>query len=325
MNKVEVSVIVPVYNVGKFLAKCLESLVGQTFKNIEIICINDGSTDNSLEILNSFAGKDERIILVNQPNQGVSKVRNCGLEMARGKFLLFIDGDDYIASDFVEKLYAKACKTGAEITAGNIVYDEEGNLIRNNFISKQTFKINKEILVSINEKASFAKSVIICGKLFTADFVRKNNLKFMEGCRFEDNEFSFLSTVLADKVALEKDAEYYYVMHSASLMANVFNTETVFDFIKVFKEISVKMKDLTAENRISLEYLSVFNAHMTNAFYNTFKSASEIYKSEFRKQAVEILKNIDTHNKYFDSKTLKRYNKLLGISEPFWKKFVFFK
>ena len=114
-------------------------------------------------------------------------------------------------------------------------------------------------------------------------------------------------------------------MHSASLMANVFNTETVFDFIKVFKEISVKMKDLTAENRISLEYLSVFNAHMTNAFYNTFKSASEIYKSEFRKQAVEILKNIDTHNKYFDSKTLKRYNKLLGISEPFWKKFVFFK
>ena len=64
---------------------------------------------------------------------------------------------------------------------------------------------------------------------------------------------------------------------------------------------------------------------MTNAFYNTFKSASETYKSEFRKQAVEILKNIDTHNKYFDSKTLKRYNKLLGISEPFWKKFVFFK
>ena len=162
---------------------------------------------------------------------------NRGLEMAKGKFLLFIDGDDYIASDFVEKLYAKACKTGAEITAGNIVYDEEGNLIRNNFISKQTFKINKEILVSINEKASFAKSVIICGKLFAADFVRKNNLKFMEGCRFEDNEFSFLSTVLADKIALEKDSEYYYVMHSASLMANVFNTETVFDFIKVFKEI----------------------------------------------------------------------------------------
>ena len=104
MKNVEVSIIVPVYNVGKFLAKCLESLVGQTFKNIEIICINDGSTDNSLEILNSFAGKDERIILVNQPNQGVSKVRNCGLEMAKGKFLLFIDGDDYIASDFVEKL-----------------------------------------------------------------------------------------------------------------------------------------------------------------------------------------------------------------------------
>lgn len=325
MNKVKISVIVPIYNVEKFLPKCLESLVGQTFKDIEIICINDGSTDNSLEILNSFAQKDERIILINQTNQGVSNARNKGLSIAKGKFTLFLDSDDYIAPDFIEKLHAKAVKTGAEITAGNIVYDEEGNLIRNNFISKQTFKINKEILVSINEKASFAKSVIICGKLFTADFVRKNNLKFMEGCRFEDNEFSFLSTVLADKVALEKDAEYYYVMHSASLMANVFKTETVFDFLKVFKEISAKMEELTVENRINPEYLSVFNAHMTNAFYNTFKSTSETYKSEFREQAVEILKNIDTHNKHFDAKTLKRYNKLLGISESFWKKFAIFK
>ncbi|PWL77272.1 hypothetical protein DBY21_05295 [Candidatus Gastranaerophilales bacterium] len=325
MNKVEVSVIVPIYNVSNFLPKCLQSIIEQSFKDIEIICINDGSTDNSLDILNSFARLDERIILINQPNQGVSKARNNGLAAAKGKFLLFIDGDDYIASDFIEKLHAKAVKTGADIVASNTVYDEGGQLIKNNFISKQTFKINKEILSSIEDKASFAKSVIASGKLYSSEFVRKYNLKFLEGCRFEDNEFSFLASVFAEKIALEKDAELYYVMHSGSLTANAFYTDTIFDFIKVFKEISAKVKELTAENLINPEYLDVFNAHMTNAFYNTFKSASETYKSEFQKQAVEILKNIDTNNKYFDSKTLKRYNKLMGISEPFWKKFAIFK
>ena len=134
MDKVEVSVIVPIYNVSNFLPKCLQSIIEQSFKDIEIICINDGSTDNSLDILNSFARLDERIVLINQPNQGVSKARNNGLAAAKGKFLLFIDGDDYIASDFIEKLHAKAVKTGAEIVASNTVYDEGGRLIKNNFI-----------------------------------------------------------------------------------------------------------------------------------------------------------------------------------------------
>lgn len=325
MDKVEVSVIVPIYNVSNFLPKCLQSIIEQSFKDIEIICINDGSTDNSLDILNSFARLDERIVLINQPNQGVSKARNNGLAAAKGKFLLFIDGDDYIASDFIEKLHAKAVKTGAEIVASNTVYDEGGRLIKNNFISKQTFKINKEILSSIEDKASFAKSVVVWGKLYSNKLIRKYNLSFLENSRFEDNEFSFLSAVLAEKIAYEKDAELYYVIHSASLMANVFNTDTIFDFIKVFKEISAKLKALTAENLINPEYLDVFNAHMTNAFYNTFQSASETYKSEFQKQAVEILKDIDTHNKYFDSKTIKRYNKFMGIFEPFWKRFAIFK
>ena len=325
MDKVEVSVIVPIYNVSNFLSKCLQSIIEQSFKDIEIICINDGSTDNSLDILNSFARLDERIVLINQPNQGVSKARNNGLAAAKGKFLLFIDGDDYIASDFIEKLHAKAVKTGAEIVASNTVYDEGGRLIKNNFISKQTFKINKEILSSIEDKASFAKSVVVWGKLYSNKLIRKYNLSFLENSRFEDNEFSFLSAVLAEKIAYEKDAKLYYVIHSASLMANVFNTDTIFDFIKVFKEISAKLKALTAENLINPEYLDVFNAHMTNAFYNTFQSASETYKSEFQKQAVEILKDIDTNNKYFDSKTLKRYNKFMGIFEPFWKKFAIFK
>ena len=317
MNKVLVSVIVPIYNVEKFLTKCLRSLTEQTFRDIEIICINDGSVDNSLEIIKNFAKNDERVILINQANQGVSMARNNGLKNAKGNFILFVDGDDYVSPDFVEKLYLKAVETGADIVASNTVYVKNSKLIKDNFISKQTFKIKKRILSSIYDKAVFAKTVVIWGKLYSAEFIRKNNLKFRKGCRFEDNEFSFLTTILAEKIALEKNAELYYVIHPASLMANVFDTDTIFDFIKIFQAIFDEVKALVAEEKVASEYLDVFYAHITNAFYNVFKDASTRYKSEFRERASEILKNVDIHNKYFDSKTLRRYNKIMGIKTHF--------
>ena len=318
-QNIKVSVIVPVYNIEKFLPKCMESLTRQTFKNIEIICINDGSRDGSGEILNSYAQNDERIILINQENQGVSRARNRGLEIARGQYIIFVDSDDYVKEDLIEKLYSKALETGADIVASNTIYVKGEKLIKNNFISRQTFKIKKDILSSIPEKASFAKSVIVSGKLYSLGLVRNNNLRFLEGCRFEDNEFTFLASVFAEKIALENDAELYYVIHPASLMANVFNTDTVFDFIKVFRDISSKIYNCVDTGQISTDFVDVFNAHMTNAFYNTFKSASEKYKAEFQKRAAELLKNINTDNKYFDRKTLRRYNKLLDIKKPFWK------
>ena len=102
---IKVSIIIPVYNVEKYLQKCLESLVNQTLKEIEIICINDGSTDKSEEILKIFAQKDDRIIVVNKENEGQSVARNVGIKLAKGEFLGFVDSDDWVDLDFFEKLY----------------------------------------------------------------------------------------------------------------------------------------------------------------------------------------------------------------------------
>ena len=96
LNKPTVSVIIPVYNVEQYLSKCLDSVINQTFKNIEIICINDGSTDNSLKILNEYAMADKRIIVINQENSGVYAARNKGLQIANGKYISFVDSDDWI-------------------------------------------------------------------------------------------------------------------------------------------------------------------------------------------------------------------------------------
>ena len=115
----KISIIIPVYNVKKFLNKCLKSIVNQTFTDLEIICINDGSTDKSLSILNSFAQKDNRIIVINQSNQGQSCARNAGLAIATGEYTGFVDSDDWIDLDFYEKLYTAAEKYNADIVCVN--------------------------------------------------------------------------------------------------------------------------------------------------------------------------------------------------------------
>lgn len=108
MEKIKISVIVPVFNAEKYLKMCLNSLVSQTLKNIEIICIDDGSTDNSLAILDKFKSKDDRIKIIKQKNYGVSMARNNGISEAQGEYIGFVDADDWVDKDFFEKLYNAA-------------------------------------------------------------------------------------------------------------------------------------------------------------------------------------------------------------------------
>lgn len=116
---IKVSVIVPVYNVGPYLTTCLESLINQTLKDIEIIAVNDNSTDNSLEILNIFAKKDKRIKIINNiTNLGTAATRNIGLSEAMGEYVAFIDGDDYLDLDFLYKLYFLAIDNNADVSKG---------------------------------------------------------------------------------------------------------------------------------------------------------------------------------------------------------------
>ena len=116
-----ISVIVPIYNVEPYLSQCLDSIISQTLADIEIICVNDGSTDNSLQILQKYAAQDNRIKIINQPNQGLSAARNSGIDVATGEFIGFVDSDDYIAPDFYETLYTVAKKYKANIAASNII------------------------------------------------------------------------------------------------------------------------------------------------------------------------------------------------------------
>ena len=115
MGEELISIIVPVYNVDNYLRDCLNSILGQTYTNIEIICINDGSTDNSLEILNEYKDKDSRITVISQLNGGLSAARNAGLEVAKGEWVTFVDSDDCIHNKFIERTVFVAKNTGSSL------------------------------------------------------------------------------------------------------------------------------------------------------------------------------------------------------------------
>ncbi len=142
MNKYLVSVIIPVYNTEKYLRKCLDSVCNQTLKDIEIICVNDCSSDDSLAILQEYASQDNRIKIINfTQNKGVAIARNTAIDEAKGEYIGFVDSDDYIDLDFYEKLYNKAVETGAEVAIGGCYIENENgtrqkNILIDNFLQQ---------------------------------------------------------------------------------------------------------------------------------------------------------------------------------------------
>lgn len=180
MNIVRISVIVPVYNVEKYLEKCLDSLVNQTLKDIEIICINDGSTDKSGEILCSYAQRYSQIVVLNQLNKGQSAARNYGITMANGEYLGFVDSDDWVDLDYFEKLYTAAKKYECDIACAG--FKRCGKFKKS---LKKSFK--KEIVyTNIDDKAcvdNLPEHNYIWNKIYKHD---KWNFTFAEGRYFED-------------------------------------------------------------------------------------------------------------------------------------------
>lgn len=183
MEKVKISIIVPVFNVEKYLRECLNSLVKQTLKDIEIICVDDGSTDNSSKILEEFQAKDARIKIIHQKNLGISAARNSALEIAQGEYVGFVDSDDWVDLDFFEKLYVSAKKFNVDIAAGDFYR-------RGKFLKSKKLKYRKEELFTESAdkiKAAFVpKYNYVWNKIYKRDSLLNLNLPFEKGRYYED-------------------------------------------------------------------------------------------------------------------------------------------
>lgn len=211
-NNPFISVIVPVYNVGKYLEECLESLVNQTLENIEIICVNDGSTDNSLNVLNEYRKKDKRITVVNKANGGVSSARNIGLRIARGEYIAFVDADDIAEKRLCERAWKEALRGGGIIVFGANIFppkavDDEKWLL-------DTLNVKETVYDVDCEKALFKERCakpFLWNKCYKRDLIIKNSIWFHEDISLgEDNLFQFMVFPKADKVVFIKDVLYNY-------------------------------------------------------------------------------------------------------------------
>lgn len=214
-----VSVIVPAYNAEKFLRQCLDSLIYQTLRNIEIIVVNDGSTDLTKFIANEYARKDTRIRIINQENKGLGAARNAGLKAAKGIYVSFIDSDDWVAKDFLSKLYQCAKYYNADITMSNLV-----RAIPNNggFRYRYFVEVTKSLCTSDTlakyRIADVPRSNYIVNKLYRRDSLIQNDMYFEEGRLFEDIEWSTKVIAKLSILATIANANYYYRYNDISLM-----------------------------------------------------------------------------------------------------------
>lgn len=217
IEKYKVSVIVPVYNVEEYIRECIKSIQAQTYSNIEIIVINDGTKDKSIEIIKDLIKMDSRIRVISQPNQGLSAARNTGIENATGKYVAMIDSDDKIKPNFIEHLYTQAVKFDANIVRGSF-RDFDGN-IPDGWISDFTTD-QKLGLNVLNEFLDNNTSFVVWSSLYNIDFLNTHNLRFIPGILLEDCDFTTRAYLKAEKVVTTDYMDYQYRIRPGSILTS---------------------------------------------------------------------------------------------------------
>lgn len=274
----KLSIIVPVYNVEKYLPKCLESLIKQTLKDIEIICVNDGSMDNSLAILKEFASKDSRIRIIDNQHQGVAKTRNTGIEQSTGEYIGFVDSDDYIDIDFFEKLYNSATKSNSDIAIASI-------LKHKNFFNIYNAKYTKEeTAITIQDKIKLCEDkkhffFYAWNKIYHSGFIKENNIKFSEGQIYEDVMFAIKALYYSNKIISVYGTKYHYIEHENSLTKSKDKTgEKEQDLIKAYSELQEFCNSKNIEIPERLNYYTKENfGFILNLYKGKYQSKIQLF------------------------------------------------
>lgn len=254
MNDIKVSIIVPVYNVEKYLRKCLESLCAQTLKDIEIICVDDGSTDNSGTILNEYKTRDRRIIVLSQENKGKSFAVNRAMKAAAGEYIGLVDPDDWVSADYYEALWKTAKSKNADISRACFMrvysYGEEENRLNETI----RFKAENAITLDVNDH-----SVVMWDAIYRRDFIFDNNLFLDESLKSSvDVPFTFKASILAKSIFPSSEGMYFYRQRDDGLSQIIPEKKEM--FYKSYQQVVDFINDMEIPSKI---YTSV----MKRCFY----------------------------------------------------------
>ncbi len=225
----KISVIIPVYNSSTYLRKCLDSVVNQTLKDIEIIVINDGSTDDSKNIIEEYLCKYKNIIFIDQENKGIGKTRNIGIKKATGEYITFVDSDDYIKENMLEEYYKYAKKHNFDLVIGSYIkkINNKEIIFENNKFKTGNVKTTPQILYLI-EYGPWAK-------LYKREMLINNNIYFDEKRKYEDMPFVSKALLKSKLIGQITEPYYYYIIHNNSETTTM--DKRVFDILDILKEI----------------------------------------------------------------------------------------
>ena len=265
----KISVIVPVYNVEQYLERCVDSIINQTYTNLEIILVNDGSTDNSGKLCDELAKKDERIRVIHKENGGLSDARNRGIDEAESDLVGFIDSDDYIDSDMYEVLLKNLNNTDADLSMCAL-YDVYNNTPEAQVTNKETWELSSEQAIKMVMEAKIL-SVTAVNKLYRKSLF--TDLKFEVGKIAED---AFIMVKLLDKcekIVATNEKKYYYVHRENSITTQKFSTKFL-NVIEAYEQNSniilekyPKLKDV-AQTRMNWAYFYVLDRLLLDDNYN---------------------------------------------------------
>ena len=281
-EQILVSVIIPAYNVENYIPKCLSSLINQSLKDIEIIVIDDGSTDKTPDIIKEYANKDERIKIITQTNQKQGAARNRGLEIARGEYVTFVDADDWIDENYLEELYRAVIDNGVNMAAASMTRDKINKIKPHlTLTTEKVYRGAADIITALDNHYETA------GKLYKRELIK--DLRFQEGVFFEDGGFTIRAIFVCKTAVTVPGVTYHYVSNPHSTIKqksgkNLLKDKitTSLDLINFAEENNIKIKDwVIFKERHLLWTIKHYKYHKDYYFFGvkTF-SNREIFSSE---------------------------------------------
>ena len=288
---IKVSVIVPIYNVEEYINKCVDSILNQTFKEFELILVDDGSTDNSGNICDTYKSIDDRVRVIHKSNGGLSDARNSGIEAATGEFLYFIDGDDFIHEDTLESMYNSIIKTNSDIAVCNMIryYGETDT-------EKFYNPVEKMKVLDENYRFETLRQPSVCNKMFKS--ILFNNIKFPLKKYYEDTFVYHELLFKAKRLVLTGKDSYYYRSRRGSIISEGYNKK-YFDFIEAVYLRALFLDKNNVHDYADEAYLHLYSS-LVNAYKNIEVDEADI-KSLLEKSKVrynEIFKRIITDNHF---------------------------
>lgn len=289
----KISIIIPIYKVEKYLRFCLDSLCVQTLKDIEIICVNDGSPDNCGEILKEYEKKDKRFHIINQENLGSGPARNNGLDYAKGEFVGFVDPDDWVSPNYFEILYNRATICGADISATSDIVK-----VHKYQTKKSVGFQSKKIIVSVEKRKNLIyRSGIVWNKVFKKKLVDKYDIRFAETkSTGQDNPFNIIALATANKIATTTMGSYFYRVRSESAI----NSRSLKDIgiVKIYKDIFSQIKKLN----LGENYFKIIKKRALKDFGNTYSKLNPEFREKLLAELSQSMPSLR-----FDS-TFRRFS-----------------